>query len=219
MTVALASAVNDVDLPAEPGVSRHAVRTVLRIYARIAQHDGGFRFGLRGSRLAELADLSLSTIRRVQRYLVGHGFLEKVQVGGGRASTRWRVVLEKLGLRHGSRPGVTPQPGHRDTAQGREPKRLSRMLPGWHRDRDHDLGRRPSPWEPTAPSAGPSRAAVAAATDSVREALALDWAALAGANAPQVFDTCEHGGRVGLMPTNGLPWCPDCRRQTPQRPA
>src|SRR5450759_4679828 len=60
------------------------------------------------------------------------------------------------------------------------------------------------------------RAAVAAAPGAVSEALAMDWAALAGANAPQVFDTCEHGGRAGLM-SSGLPWCPDCRRRAPPR--
>src|SRR5512135_231284 len=92
MSTALVSAVNDLDLPAEPGVSRHAVRTVLKVYCKIAQTDGSFRYGLRGSKVAALADLSLSTIRRAQRYLVTHGLLEKIQVGGGRASTRWKIV-------------------------------------------------------------------------------------------------------------------------------
>src|SRR5512135_2581551 len=137
MSTALVSAVNDLDLPAEPGVSRHAVRTVLKVYCKIVQTDGGFRYGLRGSKVAALADLSLSTIRRAQRYLVSHGFLEKTQVGGGRASTRWRIIIDKLGIRHASRPGVTPQPDHADTATVREPKRLGKMFSRWRSDRDH----------------------------------------------------------------------------------
>lgn len=64
----------------------------------------------------------------MQRYLVGHGFLEKTQVGGGWASTRWRIILDKLGMRHTSRPAVTPQPDHADTGQEREPKRLGKMF-------------------------------------------------------------------------------------------
>src|SRR5512144_2386170 len=129
MTAALVSAVNHLDeLPVEPGVSPRAVRTVLRVYCRIAQHDGTFRYGLRGSKVAALADYSLATVRRVQRYLVAHGFLEKVQVGGGRASTRWRIVLEKLGIRHASGTDMTRQPSPHDTAQERTPKKFSRMF-------------------------------------------------------------------------------------------
>ncbi len=200
MSTALVSAVNDLDLPAEPGISPRAARTVLRVYAKIAQRDGSFRYGLRGSKIASLADYSLATIRRVQRYLVAHGFLEKTHLGGGRASTRWKIVLEKLGIRHTSRPAVTPQPSPRDTAQEREPKRVSRMFSSWrhdhNHDHDHDPGRRPPP-RPEAtppmqtPDANPS-------------------------HAPEpVFDTCKHGGRAGLM-SSGLPWCPSCRRQESQ---
>ncbi len=126
MSTALVTAVNDLELPPEPGISPRAARSVLRVYAKIAQADGSFRYGLRGSKIASLADYSLATLRRVQRYLVAHGFLEKTQVGGGRASTRWKIVLEKLGIRHASGPAVTPQPSRHDTAQEREPKRLSK---------------------------------------------------------------------------------------------
>lgn len=72
--------------------------SVLRMMAKIANEAGQFRYGLRGSKLAALTEYSLSVIRRAQRYLVGHGFIERVQVGGGRASTRWRIVLHKLRL-------------------------------------------------------------------------------------------------------------------------
>ncbi len=192
MSTALVTAVNDLDLPAEPGISPRAARTVLRVYAKIAQTDGSFRYGLRGSKIAALADYSLATVRRVQRYLVAHGFLEKIQVGGGRASTRWRIILDKLGIRHGSRPAVTPQPDHPDTAREREPKRLGKMFSRWRSGHDHAPGDRPPP-QPTPPAqAAPNE------------------------NPPQapepVFDTCEHGGRAGRAPW-GILWCPSCRRQ------
>src|SRR5512135_2078268 len=141
MSTALVTAVNDVELPGEPGVSPRAVRAVLRVYCRIAQHDGTFRYGLRGSKIAALAEYSLATVRRVQRYLVEHGYLEKVKVGGGRASTRWRIVLEKLGLRHGTRPPLTPQPSLPDTAQEHTPKRVSWMFSGWSRRGHPPTGR------------------------------------------------------------------------------
>ncbi len=60
--------------------------------AKIVADSGEFRYGLRGSKLAALTDYSLSVIRRAQRYLVEHGYLERVEVGGGRASTRWRLL-------------------------------------------------------------------------------------------------------------------------------
>src|SRR5512135_3608993 len=194
MSAALLTAVNDLDLPPEPGISPRAARAVLRVYAKIAQTDGSFRYGLRGSKIAALADYSLATIRRVQRYLVTHGFLEKIQIGGGRASTRWRIILDKLGIRHTSRPAVTPQPDHHDTTEEREPKRLSKMFSRWRSDRDQASGGRPPPQPETTPPARTSP----------------------DANPPQtpdpVFDTCEHGGRVGRAPW-GILWCPSCRRQ------
>jgi hypothetical protein len=126
MTAALASYVNDLDLPAEPGVSTRAVRSVLRMMAKIADGAGQFRYGLRGSKLASLTEYSLSVIRRAQRYLVEHGFIERVQVGGGRASTRWRVLIHKLapdvGSEHSSSAEKTQLPDPPDTAQERTPK-------------------------------------------------------------------------------------------------
>jgi hypothetical protein len=67
-----------------------------RRHRQIAQDSGEFRYGLRGSKLADLTGYSLSVVRRAQRYLVDHGYLERVTVGGGRSSTQWRVVVEKL---------------------------------------------------------------------------------------------------------------------------
>src|SRR5512144_2864916 len=96
VTAALASFVDDLDLPAVPGVSTRAVRAVLRLMAKIASDAGQFRYGLRGSKLAALTEYSLSVIRRAQSCLVEHGFLERVRVGSGRASTRWRICVHRL---------------------------------------------------------------------------------------------------------------------------
>jgi hypothetical protein len=133
VTAALASHVDRLDLPPEPGVSCRAVRSVLRMMAKIAQDSGEFRYGLRGSKLATLCDYSLSVVRRAQRYLVDHGYLERVVVGGGRSSTRWRIVVDKLApqlaSRHNSGAGETPQTGRDDTAQERRRWFSRRMDP------------------------------------------------------------------------------------------
>ena len=134
MTAALASYVDDLDLPAQPGVSTRAVRAVLRMMAKIADNAGQFRYGLRGSKLATLTEYSLSGIRRAQRYLIGHGFLERIQLGGGRASTRWRVCVHKLRpdlqAGHSSTDHATRHPAPDDTAQERSPK-LFHEMHGW----------------------------------------------------------------------------------------
>jgi hypothetical protein len=139
MTAALASYVDSVDLPVEPGVSTRAVRAVLRMMAKIANDAGQFRYGLRGSKLASLTEYSLSVIRRAQRYLVEHGLIERVQVGGGRASTRWRILIHKLvpnaGSGHGSSAEKTQLPDPPDTAQERTPRFFSRMHRGSDKER------------------------------------------------------------------------------------
>jgi hypothetical protein len=136
VTAALAVHVDRLDLPAEPGISPRAVRSVLRMMAKIAQDSGEFRYGLRGSKLATLTDYSLSVVRRAQRYLVDHGYLERVVVGGGRSSTRWRIVVDKLApqvaSRHNSGAAETRQTGRDDTAQERHPwfsRRMDRPAP------------------------------------------------------------------------------------------
>src|SRR5512144_1336826 len=134
MTATLAASVDTLDLPHAEGVSTRAVRAVLRMMAKIANEAGQCRYGLRGSKLASLTEYSLSVIRRAQRYLVDHGFLERVQVGGGRASTRWRIVIHRirpdLQSRHGSTDESAQQPEPQDTAQERTPKLFSRMHRG-----------------------------------------------------------------------------------------
>ncbi len=134
VTAALASCVDRLELPAEPGISPRAVRTVLRMMSKIANDAGEFRYGLRGSKLAALTDYSLSVIRRAQRYLVDHGFLERVEVGGGRTSTRWRILVAKLhpapASRHSSPAPTAQQPCAPDTAQERRPKSFTWMNRG-----------------------------------------------------------------------------------------
>lgn len=131
MTVALAKNVDRLDLPSEPGVSPRAVRVVFRMMAKIANDAGEFRYGLRGSKLAILTDYSLSVVRRAQRYLVEHGYLERVEVGGGRASTRWRIIVSKiveaLTPRHSSEALSAQQPAQSDTAQSHKPKSFQEM--------------------------------------------------------------------------------------------
>jgi hypothetical protein len=136
MTAALAAEVDKLDLPAEPGVSSRAVRSVLRMMAKIANDSGEFRYGLRGSKLAMLTDYSLSVVRRAQRYLVEHGYLERVAIGGGRASTKWRILVDKLApplaSRHSSDPAATQQTARRDTTQEHRPwlsQRMNREMP------------------------------------------------------------------------------------------
>jgi hypothetical protein len=133
VTAALASHVDKLEIPPEPGISPRAVRSVFRMMAKIAQESGEFRYGLRGSKLATLCDYSLSVIRRAQRYLVDHGYLERVVVGGGRSSTRWRIVVAKLdpqlASRHNSSAGETRQAGRPDTARERRPWFSQKMDP------------------------------------------------------------------------------------------
>jgi hypothetical protein len=127
MTAALAQLVDHVELPAERGVSVRTCRTVLRTLARIAGPDGEFRWGCRVSKLASLCEMSASTIKRAERYLVTHGFLERAQVGGGRASTRWRILVDRLSggpelsntpaQRPASPPSANPQRVRREPAQ------------------------------------------------------------------------------------------------------
>lgn len=182
MTAALASYVDDLDLPAEPGISTRAVRAVLRMMAKIADNAGQFRYGLRGSKLATLTEYSLSVVRRAQRYLVEHGFLERVQVGGGRASTRWRILVHRLRpdleSRHASQNGAAQQPGSPDTGQEHRPEYLHEMNRG-------SVGQQRSTTPLPVASLHPSKA-----------------------KPPR---TCEHGDDADRLPS-GLPRCPLCRR-------
>jgi len=92
----LASLADVAPLPQCSGVSTRALRSALRMMCRIAQNDGTMRYGLRASKLAKLCEYSVATIHRAERYLVEHGYIERVRVGGGRSSTRWRVIVDKL---------------------------------------------------------------------------------------------------------------------------
>jgi hypothetical protein len=72
-------------------------------------------------------------VRRAQHYLVEDGYLERIVVGGGRSSTRWRIVVDKLApqlaSRHNSGAVETRQTGRDDTAQERRPWFSRRMDP------------------------------------------------------------------------------------------
>src|SRR5512144_2225135 len=125
MTVALMTLVNNVELSPTPGISVRACRAVLRCMARLASDDGEFRYGMRQSKVAALAEYSAATIKRAQRFLVEHGFLERVATGGGRRSTHWRIRVDRLGLtpppeppRTSSQPAKSQQPSPDEPAQG-----------------------------------------------------------------------------------------------------
>jgi hypothetical protein len=96
VSVYLASLADAAPLPRCPGVSKRALRSALRMMCRIAQNDGSMRYGLRASKLAELCDYSVATIHRAERLLIERGYIERVRKGGGRISTRWRIVIDKL---------------------------------------------------------------------------------------------------------------------------
>jgi hypothetical protein len=134
MTATLASHVDTLDLPDPEGISTRAVRAVLRMMAKIANDAGEFRYGLRGSKLASLTEYSLSVVRRAQRYLVEHGYIERVQVGGGRASTRWRILIHRLrpdrDSRHTSSDTPAQQPSPPDTAQKHSPLLFQKTYQG-----------------------------------------------------------------------------------------
>jgi hypothetical protein len=92
--------------------------------ARLATDDGEFRYGMRQSKVAALAEYSAATIKRAQRFLVEHGFLERVATGGGRRSTHWRIRVDRLGPtpppeppRTSSQPAKSQQPSPDEPAQ------------------------------------------------------------------------------------------------------
>ena len=108
VSVYLASLADAAPLPRCPGVSNRAMRSALRMMCRIAQNDGTMRYGLRASKLAQLCEYSVATIHRAERYLIEHGYIERVRQGGGRLSTRWRIVVDKLAP-VGTKPPEQPQ--------------------------------------------------------------------------------------------------------------
>jgi hypothetical protein len=130
MSAALRTAAEAATLPTVPGCSDRAMRVVLCRTAQLAQQDGSLRYGLRVSKLATLVHYSPATVKRAQAALVAAGFLERVQVGGGRASTRWRVLTAALGIRPTENcrpvdnrpPGPTPRAGT-SPSLGRQPVR------------------------------------------------------------------------------------------------
>jgi hypothetical protein len=150
MTVALMTLVNNVELSPTPGISVRACRAVLRCMARLAGDDGEFRYGMRQSKVAALAEYSAATIKRAQRFLVDHGFLERVTTGGGRRSTRWRIRVNRLRPsppleppRASSQPSVSQQPAPDEPAQSRQHRCSHRDLRARAPSRSHALQRPP----------------------------------------------------------------------------
>ena len=94
---------------------------------RIAQNDGTMRYGLRATS---------SRAMRIQRghhppgrrRLVEHGYIERVRIGGGRLSTHWRIVVDKLAPAD-AKPPEPPQPPERVNA----PEKPQRRRPHWPR--------------------------------------------------------------------------------------
>jgi hypothetical protein len=145
MSAALRTAAESATLPTVPGCSDRAMRVVLCRTAQLAQQDGSLRYGLRVSKLATLVLYSPATVKRAQAALVEAGFLERVRVGGGRASTRWKLRLEALGIRSpetsrpvdnrppgpnsraGTSPGPSRQPVHPEPGQERPTGSSPRM--------------------------------------------------------------------------------------------
>lgn len=112
MTWALAREADLAQFPTTAGISARAINGVLGAMAKIAQSDGTYRYGLRASKIAEITKYSLSTTRRILRVLHDIGVLVKERIGGGRASTKWRIDLDKLAS---YLPKKTRQPVRPDT--------------------------------------------------------------------------------------------------------
>jgi len=131
VSVYLASLADAAPLPRCPGVSSRAMRSALRMMCRIAQNDGTMRYGFRASKLASLCEYSVATIQRARRYLVELGYIERVRVGGGRVSTHWRVVVDKLGPADARPPEPAESP---ERVNG--PEEPQRKWPRWSRPRE-----------------------------------------------------------------------------------
>lgn len=224
MTTSLVLLANDVPLPATPGVSVRACRAVLRAMTKIAADDGSMRYGLRASKIAALVEYSTATVRRAERYLVEAGIIERVQVGGGRASTRWKVRVDRLGRpsppsRSGCLPAERGQLGRAERGQDRSLGLFSRIFrPPWLSDwgtegASNRLGTSPGPsWSSRSRSPAQHRRVDTRNRDT-SVAVPPNWSRLAVLDV--VNQVCEHGGRNGLM-SSGQPFCPSCRRVSRQ---
>lgn len=104
MTARHARAARQLDVPPVPGLSARTVRNVLAAMAGRARGDGTLRYGLSGTTLAELTDHAPATVHRARSWLVEHGYVERVKLGGGRSATLWRVCIERLPLEQPATP-------------------------------------------------------------------------------------------------------------------
>jgi hypothetical protein len=139
VSVYLASLADAAPPPRCPGVSSCAMRSALQMMCRIAQNDGTIRYGLRASKLAELCEYGVATtIHRAECYLIEHGYIERVRKGGGRLSTRWRIVVDKLA------PADAKPPEPAQPERVNAPERPQHRRPHWPR--------RPSFSQPSSPA-------------------------------------------------------------------
>lgn len=107
MTAVLANAVDQIKFPAAPGLSQRTLSEVLSRMAKIARTDGTFKHGLRASKIAAMTKYSLRTVRRAIQWLTENRYLEKLEIGGGRASTKFRILLDQI-----AEHLPKPDPGH-----------------------------------------------------------------------------------------------------------
>lgn len=117
MTYELARAAwaHDFSVERRAGVSAMAVRTVLREMAQVCRADGWMPRPMRGSKLAALTKLTPAVMYRARKWLIEHGYVEQLLVGGGRTVSRWRVVIDRL--RESASPEVREPDSPRERAQ------------------------------------------------------------------------------------------------------
>jgi hypothetical protein len=96
VTLELARAARRIDVAPARGLSKHPVRQVLAAMAGIAKEDGSMRYGLPISTLVDKTGYAKATVIRARNWLLDHGFIERRKRGGGRKSSEWRVLVEKL---------------------------------------------------------------------------------------------------------------------------
>lgn len=149
MTAVLADAVDRIVFPKADGLSQRTLSEVLARMAKIARTDGTFKHGLRASRIADMTKYSLRTVRRAIQWLTEHGYLEKLAIGGGRASTKFRIMLDKL-AGHLPKPlssHASSDPVARDQRPHGTPLSGSLDVPRLHKP----WSRRDAPWRQAAP--------------------------------------------------------------------
>jgi hypothetical protein len=212
VTITLAQAARRIEVPPTPGLSRHAVRHVLATMAQVAQEDGTMLYGMAASKLANLTDFSEGLVRRAQRWLVAHGYLEREKVGGGRAATKWRVVASQL-FRPAAvtePPAAVPTSPAASTGQpGTEDRALNhtQVVQGFSPPNPRAAGA-PSPSTSSTPPAASGAGRCEHGRTSCRRCRTSPrWRARSAAtNAEQAGRACPHCVAVGASRRGGSVW-------------